>query len=450
MIDEYDDIDLFDLNDESNVLNGLIESVCADCYNEKIRKHTVKSNDKASDIYKTWMNILDKQKFRQWEEFKNDVNEYLFNHVKNDKIRDSRKYLEDMYNDSDKRFFNLFYNYFFPFGRLGDVYFIETTLDFDKKVFIKLFPILCCYNTNKDNFNVLISDVMRAHRTSGNINFNEGFVKRNIYLIESISRYPDYGENELLRQTLIELVSNFNVKRDYDKEKLYDFLKMFFECCDLVGDKKVDSNVSLILGDIFKLSGTKIFPFYSSLFYYGNRYEYMCNLEVEDNPKLKEAIFWKVRELNPNLFEALNCNDEKCEDSFIECMNCVFDSDSYFELFNKLDVLKEAGRLYAIGKEKAAFEYMQDLDSDLYKEIYKDYLVCYPKNSINKIIKPKRIIDRMKALYSRIDSDISYDFMEEIHFRSISVDELMKGIDRRINSPISKVKRKIKRWSEGC
>ena len=127
-------------------------------------------------------------------------------------------------------------------------------------------------------------------------------------------------------------------------------------------------------------------------------------------------------------------DSDKSKDLFIECMEKVFDSDSFLELSNKLDFLQEASNLYEKGEKEVVFSLIKGLDNDSHKEIYCGQAVCYPTNTMNLITKPDKMIDRMKHLYGKIDGSISYCFVDEIcdNAKSIEVmyltlEEALKG-----------------------
>ena len=73
-------------------------------------------------------------------------------------------------------------------------------------------------------------------------------------------------------------------------------------------------------------------------------------------------------------------------------------------------------------------------------------MVAYQNNCINFIEKPKTIFRREKELYARIDNSISYDFMEELHYKCSDVESMMSDTDfviNRENKFFKKLKRKI-------
>lgn len=408
--------------------------------NDYEKKDKIKGNK--YDLLDTWNDIQRLVNEHYKLAFKDTINRFFTTYVRTDVSYKCIKYLEDMYNNSDKRFYDLFYEKLYPFGSFGEI-----STSYLKHNYIKYYAILCCYNANKDNFenySLIVDDILKIKEPfEGDLFLDSKLVNRNLKLIEDIVSYKDYNKHLDLANVLSSLIVGVNVKGNYFTEKEYDFLSMFFKAVNYVGDKKNDNNISLILLDILKLKETYIIPNYNPLFYYGNRYEYMCNLEIEDNVNLKQEIFSEVRSLNYDLFNDLNENDG--EDSFISCMNCVFDSDSYHELFSKLNLLKSASSWYELGHKVDALAMIKDLNSDSLKKVYNGMLFSYPKNSINIIIKPRRIIDRMKELYSKFDDSICLDFIDSLHSKAHNCEIIEKKIERRLNSPFHMFKQKLKK-----
>lgn len=172
------------------------------------------------------------------------------------------------------------------------------------------------------------------------------------------------------------------------------------------------------------------FCVYPKVLRYGNRYRYVCDklLEVEKNPFIREEVMSILDKVSMSLFAELNEDSDK--DVFIWCMNLVFDSDSYVEFSNKLQILENASNYYKSGIKEVAFALIKQLSSDTLKD------ASYPTNCMNFIPKPTTIIDRMKDLYSKKDSSISYDFMDDIHSSATNI----SGLNNDLSNQISNIK----------
>ena len=145
--------------------------------------------------------------------------------------------------------------------------------------------------------------------------------------------------------------------------------------------------------------------------------------EVEENESIKkELLNFYYDNLYNEFFIELNSLNKK--DNLVLFMDIILNSDSYFEMNKKLNLLKKAISAYSVGQKKQALNFVKDIASDKNKDIYKGKIVAYPKSSINMIEKPKRIIDRMLDLYLRIDSD-SYQYrIDKSHEKARSVSDV--------------------------
>ena len=163
--------------------------------------------------------------------------------------------------------------------------------------------------------------------------------------------------------------------------------------------------------------------------------------DIESNKSIRDELYSDISKLSFEMFNELNLNDEK--DSFVECMEVVFDSDTYYEMDNKMRLLKEASKWYNAGAKGDAFGLLRLLNNDEHKERVNDRVVSYPKNSINFIEKPKSIIDRMKELYPRFDESISYDFLDKVHGNANDYSEIMDVTETKRKSLVGRIKQKL-------
>jgi len=165
--------------------------------------------------------------------------------------------------------------------------------------------------------------------------------------------------------------------------------------------------------------------------------------DIEDNSSIRKEIFSNICELSVELFSEVSLDDDK--DLFIECMKIVFDSDTYSEMLSKFKVLRDASEEFKKDNKETALQMIKDLSSVSYKETLNEQIVAYPENCTNMVVKPNRMIDRMKYLYSIIDLSISYDFLDELHSNSDSIKKIETGINNHRNNPFCKIKKKFNR-----
>ena len=186
------------------------------------------------------------------------------------------------------------------------------------------------------------------------------------------------------------------------------------------GDLSCDISNSIIkyAMDNYKENDLVVDILYSEHLLYGDRFDYLNNKlrEFEPNRYIRKEIFSKISLLNNNMFFELDL-----EDAFKKCLDVVFDSDTYYELSSKLDLLAISSNLYTSGKKKESFEMLQLLGSDYHKEV------------INGIVmesshKPVSLIERMANLYSSIDSSKSRDYLFKIHNSATSISSMYVSI----------------------
>lgn len=179
-----------------------------------------------------------------------------------------------------------------------------------------------------------------------------------------------------------------------------------------------------------------------------NRVSYINSMlhEIEDNPSIRRDIFSNISELSVELFSKVDLGHNK--DLFIECMKIVFDSDTYSEMLSKFKVLKDASEEFKKDNKEKALQMIKDLGCVSHKDILNGQLVTYPENCMNRVIKPKRMIDRMKYLYSTIDSSISYDFLDKLHEVADNIESIEKSIHNHRKNPFCKIKQKFNRLNQ--
>lgn len=145
--------------------------------------------------------------------------------------------------------------------------------------------------------------------------------------------------------------------------------------------------------------------------------------EVEENPSIrKELLNFYYDNMYNELFIELNGLNKK--DNLVLFMDIILDSDSYYEMNKKLSTLKKAIYVFGTGQKKQALSLIKDINSDKHKDVYKGKVVAYPTSSINKVEKPKRIIDRMLDLYFRIDCDSYKYVIDSCHENAWSIKDV--------------------------
>lgn len=141
---------------------------------------------------------------------------------------------------------------------------------------------------------------------------------------------------------------------------------------------------------------------YAPILTFGNRFSYINDMLSKriTNKSILEEIGKKISTLDIDSFRS----DGGQSDFFIDCMNIVFDSDTYRELDNKLNYLREVDSMnYCLNlvdkKTISRQEILAKLQSDDLKEKRNGKVVAFPKGTIDLVEKPEDIFERMIQLY---------------------------------------------------
>lgn len=301
-------------------------------------------------------------------------------------------------------------------------------------------------NGNYDNFCAIIDDIK---------DIDTGCIDNDLFfiyignLIKVIVENENYKDIPNLRRCLKQIITVRSrddslkyVDIDRQIERLYNDRCIYSDIDSDYFNKVLDARV----GYLIDLQDNSKKMYYSRILLYGDRYFYFNDKlhEIESNSYIKKVIFSYIIKFDYKMFNELNIDCKK--DSFITCMDIVFDSDSYHELFSKLDAIVYAGGEYGIGNKADAFKIVKELKSDSYKRKYKGCVVSYP-NCMNMKVKPKTILDREKEICSRIDSSISYNFMDDLQRNFTSVSAMYDFFDDNVKNE-KKLSIKIKRKLE--
>jgi hypothetical protein len=320
-----------------------------------------------------------------------------------------------MYDNSDSRFIDWYKELFsntFGFHRR------KSMTDRHIDIFNKVFLFIEAYRYNRDSFDNFssICDELLNNNYSKEFIFNSNrldLIKRVI----SIKEYKDVPElNRFFKYLLT------SSDEELSKSNLYYQNMMFMVESALSSDEDLSCDVSNSIikyaMDNYKDNDIVVDVLYSDHLLYGDRFDYINNKlrEFEPNSYIRREIFSKISNINNDMFFELDY-----EDAFKKCLDIVFDSDTYYELSSKLDLLDICSNLYVSGKKKESFEMLQLLGSDYHKEV------------INGIVmesshKPVSLIERMTNLYSSIDPSKSRESLFKVHSLATSISSMYVNI----------------------
>lgn len=316
--------------------------------------------------------------------------------------------------------------------------------------FIKLYMISKAFMENFhdiENYKAILEDINGFDDYSYVYNFDSKF-KLNRYVIDAMVGFKYYKDIPNFRKLFAKLYDYFNwTSGSYNFDYDYRLVNMVIREGKELGidkDRYLDiANKVLEVGEpLFVHSRPYL---YSKLLLPGKRFEYLNNKlnEIEGNYFLRKNIFSYISNLSLGMFDDFKEDD----DYFISCMNIVFDSDSYEELSNKLNIIREASYCYENGDSKKARSLINSLTDLSNKKVYCDSIVSYPVDCVNHVKKPSTILERERFLYKGINDSICYDFMSLIHYNSENIGGFNRDLDKVLkkeNSSINVFKRKIK------
>lgn len=301
--------------------------------------------------------------------------------------------------------------------------------DTDSYLYVyNLYTMLKAYENNKedfDSFKIIVDDICYIFISNAIANEIETSDKK--VLINKILSNEFYPSNDLLRGLMIRTIKEARTRKDEADQKRLDNMFMFLN--ELIRDKIRFSKLGyvgytikpqifdIIANDITLLVHRDLLPgcepFYDPILLFGNHYQALKEEIKVVGVNHREEVYSYFIDLNPGMFEELNKDQE--EDSFNECIKNIFDSDTYYELYRKLESLSKADESYKKGDKESAFFRIKDLASNQYKEALLGSVLIFPTDNNNKIEKPKSIGERTKTLFLKHDlipQDFNWDILE--------------------------------------
>lgn len=332
--------------------------------------------------------------------------------------------------DADDRYFNKLFVSIEPFLEM-----VETGIYSDYNIYkylFNLYVMLKGYECRRDDYKTfcdIVDDVSKL------------FISSNIYVSE-YSSYSDIASLDFIKKKVLidvfvgfkkysylpKIRDNFKlfldeINYDYADGLISAYIDMFnkynalYSFVDEFSSKeivlsndvveKIENNIFQIVEDTkFIENGHSSYRhiltgnylnYFNKILLCGERYQYIVNKldEVEGNFKLKEDILNYLKEFDIEMFESLSELCDSQGDSFIYCMDLVFDSDTYYEMKSKLDALVGASKQFKEEK-KISLNIIKDLKSPRHKEVIDGKVMTFSKDkTMNRKEKPKKICERM-------------------------------------------------------
>jgi len=317
------------------------------------------------------------------------------------------KNLFDICLDSDQRFLELFYNKIYVPISLYEY----GTIDHSYTYVYNLYAMLKAYQENKedfDKFKIVVEDLAHLFNDFGDNDIEPLSVRRD--LIDKIVKSDFYPTSTLLRDLMVRLMSSVDDKiTDEEKQRLNTMFKWLEQLSrdkkkylklGYVGNRVNPEIFDVIVDDITLLVHNDLLPgcepFYDPILILGDRYRTLKEAIKIVPANHREEVYSYFTNLDIGLFEEKPKREN--QDAFIECIENIFDSDTYFEFLNKLTALAEANKQYTNFNKEEAFRIIEDLASDKHKQIFSDIVLKFP-DCTNQVDKPKSISERTKQLY---------------------------------------------------
>ena len=187
--------------------------------------------------------------------------------------------------------------------------------------------------------------------------------------------------------------------------------------------------------------------FYAPILLYGKRFEYIrdCYEDYLSNNVYMDEVVEYILSFDNKLFKYLDSVYKDGKDSFITCMDIVFDSDSLKEVENKLKFLREVSSMFLEEKVdyQTVLEKIKDLSSDKLVKVYNGKKVMYRCDTLNKTERSSQILDRMAEVYSQMfevsEDEIRYNVVD--HF---SYSDNMNDFEHNVDSSLVELEEKKK------
>lgn len=351
--------------------------------------------------------------------------------------------IDEIKNNHDIRFVNKIKMIHFPYHDDSKI----------NSLFLRMFGIMKGYHYHKynyDNFEAIVDDLiypeyMQIEKIS--LETFKCFKK----VVSEILCNRNYKELLGHREFLRNMCFSFGQENELDFIKIYNEKKVVFKDAEEldIDFKHAQDIFDKLIVPYHYANRESYFCkelFYDKILLFSDRFEFFNSKlqDIEKNYFIRKDIFSIVRKFSIGLFNELNVDNNT--DSFKTCINCVFDSDSYLELRNKLNLLVEASNLYESGKKENAFCLVKKINDYDLKKKYKGKLVCYSSNTMNKISKPDTVLKREINLCSKIGHSNDFYNAESIVLYGRTLNDAIKWFNQARNPlilPINKLKCKL-------
>lgn len=193
-----------------------------------------------------------------------------------------------------------------------------------------------------------------------------------------------------------------------------------------------EETATRFLEEVFEACDSDLIVHFSPNYFLGDRHE-MVKFKLDDSVEyrgISNDLYKRISDLSISLFDYLN--EEGCEkDSFLECLDVIFDSDTYFELDSKLKSLTEACNLFDDGNIEESLKVVRGLNDEKHKKVILGKRVAYRNDMVNKVSKPELISDREKECIEGVFGNFNgviYAEIDNVFENGFDIDECESNI----------------------
>lgn len=339
-------------------------------------------------------------------------------------IKDNKKEFCDYFFEKAKRFLILIDE-----GLYEEKDFNPMTLTFNFYVMLKAYDVYCDdfdkYKDFCDTFNFLIekgSYFFNGQTSYGNVFYSD---KKNI--IDTLIEMDMFDSFPCSKTYLINLVKNMTriLSREthiyINCKKNLEYIKSIEEETKEYFDHPMfnkEAYNGVIDGVFNNLEEEQDKMFYSPILSLGDRYQYINSAfgKYIDNKNLFLDVIYSINKFDNGLFDYLNEINKDGKDSFISCMECVFDSDSFYEVKTKLCFILSACVSYSHDNISDALVKIKQMSTNETKKVLLGRVITMETNTVNQIERPVDVYSRACQAYHNAFSSFDSDIKSKIYW----------------------------------
>jgi len=374
-------------------------------------------------------------------------------------------YFDEMMRDGNVEFIELFFNKLETYFKIIDnsLYrsddFSPFTFVFNIYIMLKGYHI---YKEDVDRFSKILNDysgLVKPGGIVGNyvVTSTDFLLSQKKEIIDRIFEIDCFENVPILKEKFnnyfVNICSLSDNSEELDDEiECLKLIKIVIDDMEKLRIKDPSFDMSVGIGVIEGLSSDyhEDYSFFYApiLLHRGDRYEYIneCyDLYLSDNPNYMFEIMEMLLELNNDLFVYLDSVRNDGSDSFISCMDIVFDSDSLQEVKNKLEILIEASNFFAFSPVSYVNvrERINQLSSDTNKKVVNGRKIMLDIATVNQVDRPDDILERMVECYSslfNVSKDELFSKISDDFEVAESIVEFEEFVDESIESLLEEQK----------